>query len=214
MKKSILNNTELLVTGAVTIVCLFLVGYFPKTSLFQEVVVGLAFLLVIPALYCKIVLKNNLADLGIQTGSMKNGIIWMAVSAAMLFLIFYIIFHYTGFKDKYSPPQKAITDFRYFVLYEVLIVGFITALYEFFFRGFILFSFKKAFGSWSIILQTAIFLILLAFSDNADYSFIPLLASSLFSGITAYKCQSLIYSFAISFFTIVIVDSVIIRMLG
>lgn len=214
MAKKPFISTELYATGTVIAACLFFVGYFPKEDIFQEVIVSTFFFLIIPALYCKIILKKGLNDLGVATGDWKSGIMWTVISAAMLFLIYYILFHYTSFETKYSLPQRAAAEFKYFVLYEILIVGFITVLYEFFFRGFVMFTFKERFGQWAIIMQAVVFLLLLAFSGSRDYSLIPLLVVSLFSGLTAYRSESLIYSFAVSFFSVVILDSVIIKLLN
>lgn len=214
MTKEPFLSQELLITGAVMLACLFFVGYFPKNDIFQEVVVGLSFFLVIPFLYCRIILKKELRDFGVQTGDTKSGIMWTGISAGVLFLIYYIIFHYTDFENKYNLPQKVASEFKYFVLYEILIVGFIAALYEIFFRGFVMFTLKERFGQWAIVMQAVIFLLLLTISGGWDYSLVPLLVTSLFSGITAYRSQSLIYSFLVSFFSVVILDSVIIKILN
>lgn len=214
MAKKSFFSTELYATGAVIAACLFFVGYFPKDDIFQEVVVGTFFFLIVPALYSKIILKKGLKDLGVETGDWKSGIMWIAISAVMLFLIYYILFHYTSFADKYSLPARAAAEFKYFVLYEILVVGFISALYEFFFRGFVMFIFKERFGQLAIVIQAVVFLLLLAFSGSRDFSMVPLLVVSLFSGLTAYRSESLIYSFAVSLLSVVILDSVIIRLLN
>lgn len=214
MKRTPFFTTELYATTAVIIACLFFVGYFPKNGIFQEVIVSTFFFLIIPILYSKIILKKKLKDLGVATGDAKSGIIWMVISAVMLFLIYYILFQYTNFTAKYSLPQRAAAEFKYFVLYEILVVGFITILYEFFFRGFVMFVFGKKFGQWAIVTQAIVFLLLLSVSGSRDYSLVPLLVASLFSGLTAYRSQSLIYSFAVSFFSVVVLDSVIVKLLN
>ncbi|GBE17080.1 hypothetical protein BMS3Abin15_00916 [bacterium BMS3Abin15] len=210
MKKDLFQNKKLITTGGVIILCLVLVAFFPRKDVFQGIIVNLTFLLIIPILYIKIILKKKLGNFGLQTGDKKKGIIWAVLSLVVSLLIFYIIYNYTSFSEYYRLPQRIMTDFWFFIFFEVLLIGSITVLYEFFFRGFVMFNFTEKFGYWAVIAQFLLFILFLLATGNLGWSIIPIIISAPFAGITAYKSRSLIYSLGVSLFFVIISDALVI----
>lgn len=201
------------VTSGVIVVCLFLYAIFPANNIFQQIVSSLTFLLVIPFLYVKIILKKSVKDFGIQKGNFLTGLVWSVLSLFIAFLIVYILFHYFNFSEKYSVPESVRDNFIFFVGYEVFLAGFFVALYEIFFRGFLMFSFEKKIGYWSILLQAVTFFLLIWLSSSLDWSIVPYLIFALFGGTIAFYSRSVVYSFVSGLLFYVIVDSIFIKII-
>ncbi|MCX6765411.1 MAG: hypothetical protein NT136_00330 [Candidatus Moranbacteria bacterium] len=206
----IVNNKNLLITIAVALICLILYSVFPTQNIFQQIVSTMAFLLVIPVLYIKIILKGSLKKFGLQTGDRQRGILWMGIMLLGSLLTFYILFHYTNLPQHYHPPRLIAERFVFFISYELLLVGLFAALYEFFFRGFIMLRLSRAIGYWSIAVQFAVFLTFFLLVGGLDWSTTLYVIVSPFAGIVAYQSRSIFYSFGTSLFFIIIADALVI----
>lgn len=209
MKQKIFSifNKEDVITAAVIFFCLLLYSVFPTDNVFQQIVSSVTFLLVIPVLYVKIILKKDLKYLGIRKGNWQAGIAWSVISLIISVSVAYILFNYFGFAQKYFLPRHIVDSFAFFLLYEIILFGFFTSLYEIFFRGFLMLSFSKKIGSWAIILQSLIFLALFFFSRGVHWTLTPYLIFLIFSGITAYFSRSIFYSFITFLIFNIIFDS-------
>lgn len=210
--KSLLNKKSIF-TVVLAIFCLLLHVMFPTRDHFQKVIVSLVFLLVLPVLYIKIVLKESLKNFGLKLGNWRQGVIWLLISFTASLLALYLIYNFAGFAEKYYLPQRIIESFGLFAFYEVLIVGFFVALYEFFFRGFVMFSFSEKLGLNAIILQFILFVLFLVIAKDFNWTFAPYLISAPFAGVIAYKSKSLIYSYLFSLLFVVISDAVYVNSL-
>lgn len=196
MKKSFVQffDKEDLVTGGVIIACLFLFAIFPTNNVFQQIISSLAFLLVIPFLYVKIILKKSLKNFGFRKGNWITGIFWSVVSLIISVSIAYIIFRYFGFLEKYPFPRYFAGHFVAFMAYEIILVGLFASFYEIFFRGFVMFSFSKKLGFWSIILQAIVFFLFFLLSGTISWTQVPYFIFLLFAGLITYFSDSIIYS--------------------
>lgn len=213
-KIAILNNwKEELLTSAVIIVCLALFFLFPSQGAAQAVTASLIFLFLIPFLYLKLVLKKNLKDFGWQVGDWKQGVLFASLSLVIALLVFYALYHYTGLAKNYRLPAFATGNFWLFLVYEFVLVAFFLALYEFFFRGFVLFSFLPKTGWLSIIIQFAVFLLFLLIAGNLVWQNIFYVIIAALAGLITFRSRSLLYSFAFGLFFMIIADAVIIKLL-
>lgn len=210
--ESLLDKKSVL-TVILALFCLLLHIIFPTRDYFQKVIVSLIFLLVLPVLYIKIVLKESLKNFGLKLGDWRQGIIWLLISFTVSLPVLYLIYNFTGFAEKYYLPQKLIESFGLFAFYEVLLVGFFVALYEFFFRGFVMFSFSENLRLNAVILQFVLFVLFLVIAKDFNWVFAPYLISAPFAGVIAYKSQSLIYSYLFSLLFIIISDALYINSL-
>ncbi len=199
-------------TAGIIIISLFLFAIFPASGAFQQMVSSLTFLLVIPVLYIKIVLKENLPDYGVQKGNWKKGLVWGGFSLLAALAVLYLAINYTAFPQKYSPPDIVKKSFVLFIPYEILFVGFFATLYEFFYRGIAMLGLFRKFGYMAILGQFIIFLAFLAITGNISWKFAPYLVASPLAGITAYQSRSLYWSFGVSLLFVVITDAVIIAL--
>jgi hypothetical protein len=206
------ENKSLLVTIAVALICLFLYSIFPSDNIFQGLISSLTFLLVIPALYIKIILKGSFKSFGVQLGDKQKGLIWMGLSLLTAVLFLYVLLRYTSFSQNYRPPEIIVKSFVFFILYEIFLVGFFTLLYEFFFRGVVMLGIARRLGLWSILVQFLAFLGFFLLTGNFNWSIALYVIISPFAGITAYQSRSLVFSFATSLFFIIIADALAIAL--
>jgi len=201
-------NKKDIVSVLMMVFCLLMIRLFPEENYFQKIIISVTFLLAIPALYIKIVLKESLKNFGLRIGNWKQGIAWIMLSLAGSFFVIFLLYQYAGMAEKYYVPQNIIQDFGLFVFYEIVIVGFFIALYEFFFRGFIMFSFSEKLGYWAVISQFALFILFLIIMKDFNWTFAPYLISAFFAGVIAYKSRSLFYSYLFSLLFVIISDAV------
>jgi membrane protease YdiL (CAAX protease family) len=215
MKQKIFSifNGEDIITAGIIFFCLLLYVIFPADGVFQQIISSATFLLVIPLLYVKIILKKDLNNFGIQQGEWKTGIFWSLFSLLAAFLILYALYYYYDFFEKYEVSKLIADNFLLFLGYQIFLTGFFVALYEFFFRGFIMFSFSKKLGYWSIIFQGVIFFLLIWLSSSMTWIMAPYLIFALFGGVIAFLSRSIIYSFISTSLFIVIVDSIFIKLI-
>jgi len=210
--KNSLNKKDI-ISILMMIFCLAMIKLFPEKDYFQKLIVSVTFLLAVPALYIKIVLKEDLKNFGLRAENWKQGIIWIFLSLAGSLLILTLLYQYAGLAEKYYVPQNVIQNFRLFVFYEIVIAGFFLILYEFFFRGFIMFSFLKKWKAVAIILQFSAFLLFLIITKDFNWGFTNYIIASFFSGVVIYKSRSLLYSYLFSLLFIIISDAVYINSL-
>lgn len=208
MIEKLSSYKELITTSLVVLVSLLLFAVFPTNNNFQRIISAITFLLIIPLLYIKLILKGNLKRFGFQVGDKNRGLMLMGLSVLMSVLVFYVLINYTGLIDSYNPPSSISASFVIFILYELLLVGLFTVLFEFFFRGFLMLGTSKTLGYWSILLQFAVILIFFIFILDPNWSTILYTIIALFAGVTAYQSRSIIYSFGASLLFIIIADAI------
>lgn len=189
--------------------------FFPVKDNFQQMVTMFVFFVVLPLLFNFIFLKNKISFYGISVGDWKKGLIYGCASIFIVGVLLFIATNYFDFLNKRAVPELIANDFWEFVFYELVVVAFFVAVYEFYFRGFIMPIFAEIFGRWAILIQAAIFFSLILFIGGASmFLFLPYLLFSLFGGLIVQKSRSLIYSGIAQLFLIIILDAVSIRVLG
>ncbi len=213
MSNKILKYKEQLITGMIFLTCLTIYLIFPVNNIFQQIMSSLTFLLVIPMLYIKLILKRGLASYGIQKGDSHRGLVLMVFSIIISLLLFYILFQYANLAKFFNLPDFVTRSFTVFVIYGFFLVGFFTLLYEFFFKGLVMFGIFKKTGYISILLQFLIFSAFLLIVSGFGWSTILYMIMSVFSGITAYQSRSLFYSFGATLIFIIIANALAIGFL-
>lgn len=178
----------------------------------QEIIVLIVFFLITPFIYSKFILKNKPYLFGLQIGDPKKGLILSLVSLGISLLFIYLLFNYFGFVDKYIIPQGVGKNFQYFVYYELVIVLFLSLVYEVFFRGFLINHLGSSLGRGVIVFQWIIFLILIALNSQFSWSLVPYIIFFPFAGWIAYESRSLLYSLVTQSVFIFIVDIVFIKL--
>ncbi|MEK9151413.1 MAG: lysostaphin resistance A-like protein [Patescibacteria group bacterium] len=205
------NNRRFIVTGLLVFFSLGFFGFFPESDrlspVFQGFIVSIVFFLVIPVFYSKIVLKESLKNLGFQKGNLTAGVLAGIVSiVAAGAAVVWLAFTFPEFRGRYVFPVLVETNFLWFVLYELVLVSFVTLLYEVFFRGLVMFLWLRALGIFSVLIQTALFLGFASLNYAVSWQMAPLLIFSPFAGFIAYRSGSIWYSFAASWAFLFLAD--------
>ncbi len=210
MTKTPFSYRRFIVTG---LLVLFSLGflYFSEQSdtvnpLFQTIVVSIAFFLVIPFLYSKMVLKESLKNMGWQKGNVWLGMFTSILSVALALGTVLLFTRFTSFAEHYRLPNIVEREFIWFILYELVLVSFTALLYEVFFRGLIELLWLRDFGLWAIVIQTGIFVGLLFLSNDVSWQKLPILLFSPLSGVIAYYSRSLWWSWGASWLFFFLTD--------
>lgn len=211
------RNKEFLVTSLVVMVAILFLGYFQENSqvspALQGLIVGIAVFLVIPVLYCRIVLERPLSILGFQRGNPWAGIGGSVLALSLALSALFVLWNFTPLLEGYRLPGIVEEQFLFFVLYEIFLNGLFLFLFEVFFRGLILLLWLRDFGIWGVFLQALVFTGILFLSgdmsDGINPQLLPMLLFSPFAGLVAYQSRSIWYSFGASWFFILLVDALV-----
>jgi membrane protease YdiL (CAAX protease family) len=206
------KNKNIIITTLFICCCLAVYGYFPVKGNLQKTITALTFFMLLPILYNKLILKRGISTLRLHIGHWKKGLILMLISLLLGCLIMIGLAKYSNFLTGYSMPLGLAGSFGYFVFYELVLVAFFTALYEFFFRGFVMFNFVPFFKKGAVIGQAVLFLLFLLLTSGLSWEFAPYLVFAPFAGWIAYKSDSLLYSFIGQLIFIIIIDASIIKL--
>lgn len=198
-------------------VSILFLGYFKESSqispALQGLIVAVAVFLVIPLLYCKIVLEQPLSRLGFQRGNPWAGIGGSVLALGIALSALFVLWNFTPLLEGYRLPVAVEEQFLFFVLYEVLLNGLFLFLFEVFFRGMILLLWLKDFRIWGVFLQALVFTGILYLSGDMSNGInpqtLPMLLFAPFAGLIAYQSRSIWYSFGASWFFILLVDALV-----
>lgn len=209
--KKIYPHKELLVTSIVIVLCLALSISFPTYTAFQSISKNIFFLVILPALYIKLILKDNLIEWGWNLKNRKEGLILASLNFFSGLLIFYLFANFTTFSTRYSISPIIRNSFGFFLLYELVFFNIFFFTQEFFFKGFVLFSFRQ-FRHWSIFIQSSVYFILLLFSKGHILQLAPFIFLSFSGGLITYKTRSFWYSYISGLLFIIILDACLIHL--
>ncbi len=210
MNKEFFLSRRFIVTGLIVLFSVLFLGYFTQSDtvnpIFQMFLISIAIFLVVPVLYCKIVLREPLSNLGWQPGKLFAGIFVSMIAIAVGLGSVFALSYYTSFEERFLFPVAVESTFIGFVLYEALLVPFTVFLYEVFFRGFLQKLWLGALGIWAALLQAGVFVGLLYLADDLSWQRIPALIFAPLSGLIVYYSGSLWYSWAASFLFFFLTD--------
>ncbi len=172
----------------------------------QGVIAGLVLFLVLPIMYCRIVLKEPLSSMGFGSARWLPALFWGIVSLGIGGIGLLFIASNPVFKEIYRLPLTVEQDFLWFVAYEIIVVGGIALLYEVFFRGLVMKLWLAPLGVWSVLVQTVIVAGFLVLTDGWSWQYVPLIHASIFSGLVAYFSRSIIASWVASWTLFFLID--------
>ena len=214
IKSNIVKKEGLVTTVAVILSCIVLAVVFPAENLFQILTIMLVFLVILPILYIKGILKRDVKDFGLSVGDPKAGFIWVALGYILFGLLIYGAIMYTNIESDYKELIFIKRSFATFVVYYMGI-GVTMIMTEFFFRGFVLNYLKEIFLKkyYAIFAQAIIFFIFVSMFErfSFDWNVVFQLIVTLFAGVIAYKSRSIVYSYLFSLIVIIILGVSIIK---
>lgn len=194
------KDKEFLATSGIAMICLVLSIIFPVGNGIEGLTRLLFFFLVIPVFFIKFILKKKVSEFGLNLKNRKVGIFWGVLMLVVSLAAIYILIEYTGFIGKYKISPLIVGSFTFFLVNMLIFANLTLFLQEFFFRGFALSFLKKRIGVLSILVQSCVYFIAAliiygGFSSNL-WQIAPPMILSISGGITAYKSNSMVYSWA------------------
>ncbi len=204
-------HKELLVTSLVAVFCILLSAFFPTDNQFQLISKNIFFLVFLPMLYIKLILKGNLSDWGWNFENKKEGALLGALAFLASLIIFYLIIRFTTFSSHYTISPLVRNNFGIFILYELVFFNIFFFTQEFFFKGFLLFSFRPFFV-YSVLIQAGVYCATTFLSSSPSLQALPLIFLSLIGGYVTYKTRSFLYSYIFGLLFIIILDAYIIHL--
>ena len=177
-------------------------------STLQEIIASSIFLLVLPVIYCKMILKEPLSSIGLREARWLPAFFWGGVMIAVGGVLLFLLLPVEGFREAYRLPAFIEKSFKWFIVYEVLVVGGIALLYEVFFRGLVMKLWLGPFGPVAIVLQSALFIGFIGISSGFSWQYAVLCYASLFSGVVAYFSRSIYASWLANWALFFLVDLV------
>ncbi|HFC01266.1 MAG TPA: hypothetical protein ENJ53_10720, partial [Phaeodactylibacter sp.] len=112
IKKINKSDVEVFITFSIVLLSMLLFAIFPYRGLFQEVMVSLIFLLVVPCLFVKFVLKKKGQDFGLRLPDKNNQIgtlVAMGISFLIVVSVMYLIIKYTSFREQYFLGKSKLS---------------------------------------------------------------------------------------------------------
>jgi len=213
MKKSLpTQKKKTILTTLFVFLSLGLLSSLPESqsvdSVTQEIIASGIFLLVLPVIYCKMILKEPISSLGIQEARWLPAFFWGGVMVLLGGCLLFFLLPIEGFRSAYQLPSFIEKSFWWFVVYEVVVVGGMALLYEVFFRGLVMKLWLGSFGPLAIVFQSALFIGFLGISSGFSWQYAVLCYSSLFSGAVAYFSRSIYASWLANWILFFLVDIV------
>jgi len=203
---------EELTTLAVVFACLLLVTFFPASGSSQFFTKNLFFLLIVPVLYIKLVLKKSLGQFGFNLKNHKTGILWALAALGFSLVLFFAFLHFYPSFNADSLPNAVTASFWAFLFYELVIVSSLFFLQQFFTQGFVLFSAQEKLGIWSVLLSFSVLLVFLLSNNSLSLSDLPLLVFFLTGSFASYKSGSFIYSYLAGLLFFILTHSYLIHL--
>lgn len=207
------RHKEFIGTTTVVIGSLLLLPYLGDYTevdpLVRSLITYVGVFLVIPLLYCKIMLGRPLSAIGFHKGNIWAGIGGSILALVVALAALLVLWNFTPLLKDYQLPRAVEEKFLFFVLYELLVNGFITLLYEVFFRGFIMLLWLRNWGIWSVFFQTGLFFLLVYLGNGISAETIPALLFAPFAGLIAYQSRSILFSYGASWFFYFLSDAVV-----
>lgn len=210
---SLARYKEFIGTTTAIITSLLLLAYLGDqvtvNPVLQSFITYIGVFLVIPLLYCKIMLGRPFSALGFQRGNVWAGFGGSILALSIALGALLVLWNFTPLLKDYSLPRAVEEKFLFFVLYELLVNGFITLLYETFFRGFVMLLWLRSWGIWAVFFQAGLFSLLIFLSNGITAETIPLLLFAPFAGLIAYQSRSIWFSYGASWFFSFFTDAII-----
>lgn len=198
-------TTGLLVLGVFT-AYIFLPSSPDLSGAIQSILFGIVFLVLVPLLYVKLVLKQPLSAIGFTWTARRYGLSVVFVSIVPLLSIWFLLLRLYEMDTLYSLPDVVRTSFLWFLFYQVVLVGMAVSLYEVFFRGLVMLSWLSATGIVSVFLQFGVFVLFTSLYSGLEWQNVPLLLAGLASGFVAYYTRSLWYSWMTAWLLLLFAD--------
>lgn len=212
--KAAFLSRRFLASNVIIFMSLLLILYFPANTTIEKLFLSLCAYFLLPFAFFSFILKDSAKNYGLWWG--KFGVLFNTVvffGSVCFFLAlswgFLTIFNAKDIFINGTQMLRLQKSFSIFLLIVFILAWFI-ALKEVFFRGFLLLTWKRFFGIWSLVAHIIIVgsfsfaeLSLFNVSHVGMTLFLVVFWSCIASGI-AYLTESVFLSFSFSFFSAIL----------
>lgn len=200
-----------LLTGFLVLGTLVLFALFPAENrinpTIQSVLLGMALFVALPMVFVRSVLREPFSSLGFRGTARRFGSVAVPLVVIPVLSVWYVILQTYPVSDAYYLPAAVRVSFPFFLLYEIVLVGIIAALYEVFFRGFVQILWLRRAGLWAVPVQVGLFAIFMTLSGGGiSWQDAPLLMAAIASGFVASYTGSIPYSLVTSWLVMFLSD--------
>src|SRR3989339_1651052 len=115
LSSRLIENKEIVITSGVIVFCLLLSLFFPVQSSIQLLTRNIFFLIIVPILYYKLILKKKITNFGLTLGDKKAGIFWGVLMLLTTLLTFFLLYTYTDFRKNYLLSSYVVHNFWIFL---------------------------------------------------------------------------------------------------
>jgi len=116
-------------------------------------------LFIVPIVIARFIDKNGLSEIGLAIGDWRKGLRWTAILFACMLPAVIAASFLPAFKKMYPSADEAANSLLAFVAFEAFMLLYFIA-WEFFFRGYMLFTLEKMMGRVAILVQMVPFALL------------------------------------------------------
>ncbi len=170
---------------------LALVVFYYQEVISDRLFSGLLFFLAIPMLIILYVFREKPDNYGFQLGNWKRGLVYVVIGCLFVSLILWFAVDLPGISDYYSPQAESRLPYPLSTAIELLD-------WEFFFRGFLIFSLAEICGPYAIFLQAVPFT--LAHFGKPYIETVSCIFGGVAFGAIAWKTRSFVYPYLIHVF--------------
>lgn len=150
---------------------------------------------VIPILVIKLIFKNSLTEYGLKIGNWKLGLKSVLILFPIILILFLIPAAYQReIREFYPLFRPALNDLSILINIEIFRGIIYYSAWEFFFRGFVIFSLRQYVGDWIAILIQTIPSCLWHIGYPTGEILMSIPAGIMF-GIIAIRTKSILYPF-------------------
>jgi hypothetical protein len=208
-----INKKESAFLFVFVVISLFVYKIFPIQNIVQSIISLFLFFVIVPILFNKYIAKKKISEMGLKIGDYRKGFLFGGISIAFSVIVLVFIFRYADLLKHYPLPGSVSVDFAKFLYYELAIVLGLVVVFEIFFRGFLMFSFEKLLGYWSILFQWMFFFFTIWIMGRSVWDFLPFVVFAQFAVFIAKKSDSIFYSGLSQLILVIIFDSFVIHAL-
>jgi uncharacterized protein len=163
-------------------------------------------MLILPVIFIKTILRDDLKNYGFTLGDKKFGII----TSIIFFIVMLVTIWFASGSETFSKayPQGGSmvkSSFGIFILYELCILYYMLG-WEFFWRGFMLFGLKEKFGYYTVLIQMIPFFIL--HKGKPEIELFASIFAGLILGIQALRANSFIYAWLLHASVMFFIDGI------
>lgn len=163
-------------------------------------------LMFIPLLSVKLIFKERVREWGVGFGKKRFGLTFVIAAYVLMIPVLFVVSKMSSFQGKYPLCEFALTNWKFFVTYEIA-YGIYMLAWEFIFRGYMLFGMERALGSYTIFVQMIPFAIMHSAKPLPEA--LGAIFTGILLGVVALYTRSFLYGVILHYVVAMTMDVII-----